>query len=110
MTGKGDGKGRAGNKNLNIRGTVGKNVMAFDETLMVDPNAKIGGSLTSFVENLGLEGSVGRDVLLFVAHASLAGKICGGVRARGDSLVISSTAVVYGPVPFQSHETPEVSP
>jgi len=110
ITGQVDGNVRAGNNNLTITGTVGKNVMAFDETLMVDPNAKIGGSLTSFVENLGLEGSVGRDVLLFVAHASLAGKIGGGVRARGDTLVISSTAVIDGPVHFEGHKPPEVSP
>jgi len=50
--------------------------------------------LTSFAEGLGLEGSVGRDVLAFFAHGSLAGKVGGSVRAKGDSLVIGSTAVI----------------
>jgi len=67
----------------------------------VEPSAKIGGSLTSFAEGLGLEGSVGRDVLAFFAHGSLAGKVGGSVRAKGDSLVIGSTAVIDGPVRFE---------
>src|SRR5216684_1815588 len=110
ITGQVDGNVRGANNNLTITGTVGKNVMVFEETLTLDANGKIGGSLTSFVENLGAEGSIGRDALLFFAHASLAGKIGGGVRARGDTLVISSTAVIDGPVHFEGHKPPEVSP
>ena len=109
ITGQVDGNVRGANNNLTITGTIGKNVMVFEETLTLDPSAKIGGSLTSFVENLGVEGSVGRDMLLFFAHATLAGKIGGGVRAKGDSLDISSTAVIGGPVRFEGRKQPEVS-
>src|SRR5260370_23987807 len=84
--------------------------MVFEETLRLDGNGKIGGSLTSFVESLGAEGGVGRDALLFFAHATLAGKIGGGVRAKGDTLVIGSTGVIDGPVHFEGHKPPEVSP
>src|SRR5260370_22642591 len=84
--------------------------MVFEETLRLDGNGKIGGSLTSFVENLGAEGGVGRDGLLFFAHGTLAGKIGGGVRAKGDTLVIGPTAVIDGPVHLEGHKTPEVSP
>jgi cytoskeletal protein CcmA (bactofilin family) len=110
ITGQVDGNVRGANNNLTITGTVGKNVMVFEETLTLDANGKIGGSLTSFVENVGAEGSVGRDALLFFAHANLAGKIGGGVHAKGDTLVISSTAVIDGPVHFEGHKPPEVSP
>ena len=110
ITGQVDGNVRGANNNLTITGTVGKNVMVFEETLTLDANGKIGGSLTSFVENVGAEGSVGRDALLFFAHANLAGKIGGGVRAKGDTLVIGSTAVIDGPVHFEGHKAPEVSP
>jgi cytoskeletal protein CcmA (bactofilin family) len=109
ITGQVDGNVRGANNNLTITGTIGKNVMMFDETLTVDPNAKIGGSLTSFAETLGVEGGVGRDMLLFFAHGTLAGKIGGAVRAKGDSLDISSTAVINGPVRFEGHKQPEVS-
>jgi len=110
ITGQVDGNVRGANNNLTITGTVGKNVMVFEETLTLDANGKIGGSLTSFVENLGAEGGVGRDALLFFAHGSLAGKIGGGVRAKGDTLVIGPTAVIDGPVHFEGHKPPEVSP
>jgi cytoskeletal protein CcmA (bactofilin family) len=109
ITGQVDGNVRGANNNLTITGTVGKNVMVFEETLTLDANGKIGGSLTSFAENVGAEGSVGRDALLFFAHATLAGKIGGGVRAKGDTLVIGSTGVIDGPVHFEGHKPPEVS-
>jgi len=84
-------------------------VLTFEETLTIDPAGKVGGSLTNFSANLGMEGSVGRDALLFVAHAHLEGKIGGGVRARGDSLSIGSGAVIDGPVHFEGRNRPEVS-
>jgi cytoskeletal protein CcmA (bactofilin family) len=109
ITGQVDGNVRGANNNLTITGTIGKNLMVFEETLTIEPTAKIGGSLTSFQEGLSLEGSVARDALLFFAHASLAGKIGGSVRAKGDSLVIGSTAVINGPARFEGHKQPEVS-
>jgi len=48
--------------------------------------------------------------LALFAHATLAGKIGGGVRAKGDTLVIGSTGVIDGPVHFEGHKPPEVSP
>jgi cytoskeletal protein CcmA (bactofilin family) len=110
ITGQVDGNVRGANNNLTITGTIGKNVMSFEETLTLDPNGKIGGSLTSFAENVGADGSIGRDALLFFAHGSLAGKIGGGVRAKGRTLVIGSTAVIDGPVHFEGDKPPEVSP
>ncbi len=109
ITGQVDGNMRGVNNNLTITGTIGKNLMVFEETLTIEPTAKIGGSLTSFQEGLSLEGSVGRDALLFFKHASLAGKIGGSVRAKGESLVIGSTAVIDGPARFEGHKQPEVS-
>lgn len=110
INGEVDGNVRAFNNNLTITGTVGRNVMAFNESLNIDSNAKIGRSLTAFVESLSVDGSVGRDALLFFAHANLAGKIDGGIRARGDSLVISSTAVIGGPVKYRGNKQAVVSP
>jgi cytoskeletal protein CcmA (bactofilin family) len=109
ITGQVDGNVRGANNNMTVTGTIGKNVMTFEETFTLDPNAKIAGSLTIFAANLGVEGSVGRDALLHFAHGSLAGKIAGGVRAKGDTLNISSTAVIDGPVHFEGNKAPEVS-
>jgi cytoskeletal protein CcmA (bactofilin family) len=110
IAGQVDGNVRGANNNMTITGTIGKNVMAFEETLTLDASGKIGGSLTSFGEGLGAEGSVGRDALLFFAHANLSGKIGGGVRAKGNTLAIGSTAVIDGPVKFEGSKPAEVSP
>jgi hypothetical protein len=110
ITGEVDGNIRGGNNNLTITGTVGKNVMVFEEMFTVDSNARIGGSITSFSESLSVDGSVGRDALLFFQNANLSGKIGGGIRAKGHSLVISSTAVIDGPVKYEGHKPADVSP
>lgn len=104
-----DGNIRTGNNNITISGTVSKNVMAFDQSFNLDSNGKIGGSLTCFSESLTAEGSVGRDALLFFARGILAGKIAGSVRARGDSLTITSSAAIDGPVHFEGNKEAEVS-
>ena len=109
ISGHVDGNVRGANNNLTITGTVSKNVLTFEETMTIDPAGKVGGSLTNFSANLGMEGSVGRDALLFVAHGNLDGKIGGGVRAKGDSLSIGSAAVIDGPVHFEGEKRPEVS-
>jgi cytoskeletal protein CcmA (bactofilin family) len=104
-----DGNVRGANNNMIIAGTIGKNVMTFEETFTIDPTAKIGGSLTNFAQSLGMEGNVGRDALLFFEHGSLAGKIGGEVRAKGDSLAIGPTAEIGGRVRFEGHNEAEVS-
>jgi len=78
INGQVDGNVRGANNNLTITGTVGKNVMVFEETLTLDANGKIGGSLTSFAENVGADGSIGRDALLFFG-----GKDCGRSPRQG---------------------------
>lgn len=110
VNGQVDGNVRSFNNNITITGNVGKNAMSFGESLTLDANGKVGGSLTSFGQTLNLDGTVGRDVLSFFEHASLAGKIRGGVRAKGDTLVIASTAVIGGPFHFEGNKQAEVSP
>lgn len=105
-----DGNFRGANNNLTISGTVAKNVTTFNETTILESNGKIGGSLTSFSDSLTIEGNVGRDALSFFGRATLAGKIGGGIRAKGETLNITSTAVIDGPVHFEGKKEPEVSP
>lgn len=110
ITGHVDGNVRGANNNMTISGTVGKNVMVFEQTFTVDSNAKVGGSLTTFVENLAVDGSVERDMLAHFQHANLSGRVGGGVKAKGHSLIIGATAVIDGPVKFEGHQQASVSP
>ena len=109
INGEVDGNVRTFNNNITITGNVAKNVMTFGETVTIDSNAKVGGSATCFCESLGMDGTVSRDLLLFIAHANLNGKVGGAVRAKGDTLVIGSTAVIDGAVHFEGNKQPEVS-
>lgn len=109
VNGQVDGNVRAFNNNLTVTGTVSKNLMSFAQSVSVDSNGKVGGSLTSFAESLNMDGSVGRDVLAYIARASLSGRVGGGVRDKGETLEIGSTAVIDGPVKFEGAKPPEVS-
>jgi len=110
INGQVDGNVRGACNNLTITGNVTKNATVFSQTFTLDGNGKLGGSLTSFSESFSQDGSVGRDMLLFFAHGTLAGKVAGAVRAKGDSLTISSSAVIDGPVRFEGHKQADVSP
>jgi cytoskeletal protein CcmA (bactofilin family) len=110
ISGQVDGNVRSFNNNLTITGSVGKNTTVFGETVTLDANGKVGGSLTSFAESLSVDGNVGRDMLLFFTHANLSGKTGGGIRAKGDSLIITSSAEIAGPIHFEGHNQAEVSP
>src|ERR1700682_3172451 len=110
VNGQVDGNIRAFTNTLTIRGTVAKNVLTFDESVDVESNAKIGGSLTIFVENLRLGGTLGRDLLVMGKHPTISGKVGGGVRAKVDTLTIDSTAEVDGPIRVEGNKEPDVSP
>jgi hypothetical protein len=55
-------------------------------------------------------GRLGRDVLFFGERLDVLGTIGGGIRAHGDALVIESSAEIGGPVHFEGHKAPDVSP
>src|SRR2546427_828398 len=95
---------------MTITGNVAKNVLAFTQVVTVDSAGKIGGSLTIFTEILSLDGRLGRDLLIFSKDARISGRIAGGIRAKGDTLDITSTAEVDGPVHFEGNKPPDVSP
>jgi cytoskeletal protein CcmA (bactofilin family) len=109
VTGEVDGNIRAFTNNLTISGNVTRNVLTFDESVNVDAAGKIGGSMTIFVKSLSLDGHLGRDLLIFSEHTGISGKVGGGVTAKGDSLDISSTAEIDGPVRFDGNKEPDVS-
>jgi cytoskeletal protein CcmA (bactofilin family) len=110
ITGQVDGNVRACTNNITISGNVTRNVLTFDESVNLDGAAKISGSMTVFVKSLSLDGHLGRDLLVFSEHTGISGTVGGGIRAKGDSLDISSTAVVNGPIRFEGGRPAEVSP
>ncbi|HXY25956.1 MAG TPA: hypothetical protein VEI73_14970 [Candidatus Acidoferrum sp.] len=110
INGQVDGNVRSACNNITITGNVAKNVMIFGQTVTLDANGKVGGSTTTFGESVNLDGNIGRDVLTFSAVADLGGKIGGGVRAKGETLIIGSGAVIDGPIHFEGNKPADVSP
>jgi cytoskeletal protein CcmA (bactofilin family) len=110
IRGQVDGNVRFFGNNVTVSGSVGKNMMVFNDFANVESGGKVGGSLTAFAGSVGLDGRVGRDLLLFVRLANISGTVGGGIRAKGDSMTINSTAEIDGPVHFEGHKAPDVSP
>jgi cytoskeletal protein CcmA (bactofilin family) len=109
ITGHVDGNVRSCTNNITISGDVTRNALTFAESANVDGAGKIGGSMTSFVKTLSLDGNIGRDLLVFSEHAGISGKIGGGIRAKGKSLDLASTAQVDGRVNYEGETAAEVS-
>jgi cytoskeletal protein CcmA (bactofilin family) len=110
VNGQVDGNVRAATNTLTIRGTVAKNVLTFDETVNLESNGKIAGSLTLFAESLNLDGAVERDILSMGKHIGINGKVDGDVRVKAEALTIGSSAEVHGPIHYNGDKPPDVSP
>src|SRR5437899_11730817 len=65
--------------------------------------------MTIFVENLSLDGSLGRDLLIFGKHLSVSGKVRGGIRMKGNALTINAGAEVDGAIRYEGENPAEVS-
>jgi cytoskeletal protein CcmA (bactofilin family) len=109
ISGQVDGNIRSFANNITITGTVDRSVTAFNEILTLDPNGKIGHSLTVFSSSLSLDGKVGRDVLTFFNDATVAGTIGGSLKAKGNSLTISSGAQIDGKSSFEGEKPATIS-
>jgi len=110
ITGHVDGNVRSCTNNITISGDVTRNAMMFAESTNIDGAGKVGGSITSFAKTLSLDGTVGRDLLAFGEHTGISGKIGGGIRMKGKSMDLTSTAQVNGHVYFEGGEEAQVSP
>ena len=108
VSGQIDGNIRGFLNNLTLPGTVGRNVMAWAQVVNVDSAGKVGRSLTTFCQTLGVDGKVGGDLVAFDQSTRIAGTIEGGVKAQGEMMTITGTAQVAGPVKFEGEVEPRV--
>ena len=105
-----DGNIRSAGNTAVISGSVGKNVLWFGDAVTVDTTGKVGGSVTMFGGTLAIDGSLGRDVLFYGEEVNLNGTVGGGVREKGHTLMIGSSAHVDGPVRYEGDKPANVSP
>lgn len=110
IRGQVDGNLRATGNNGIISGTVGRSVTWFGDSVSVDSRGKVGSSITMFGTNLAIDGHLGRDVLFFGDEIEVNGTVEGGIREKGNSLVIAPTGQVGGRIQFEGENEANVSP
>jgi cytoskeletal protein CcmA (bactofilin family) len=110
LTGRVDGNIRGYAGNVSLKGTVGRNVTVIGGEVVIDRDAKIGGSLVSFCGEESIDGQIGRDLLVFAGQVNITGTIAGSARIKGGELHIDSSAQIRGAVDFQGDKPAEVSP
>lgn len=109
VSGQVDGNVRAFTNNITITGTVEKSVMTMNEDVNIDSASKIGHNFTAFAQIVTLDGTVGRDVLTLFNQATISGTIDGNLKAKGDSLSISSRAQINGTSKFEGDKPADVA-
>jgi cytoskeletal protein CcmA (bactofilin family) len=103
-----DGSVRGFVNTVTVPGTIGRNLMAWAQVVNVDSRGKIGRSLTSFCQTLGVDGEVSGDIVSFNQSTRIAGTVNGGMQTKGELLTIKSTARITGPVKFEGEKEPRV--
>jgi cytoskeletal protein CcmA (bactofilin family) len=109
ISGQVDGNVRGFTNNISISGTVEKSVTTMNEIVTLESPGKIGHSFTAFAETLTLDGKVGRDVLTYFHQATISGTIQGNLKAKGQTLLISSGAQIDGRTSFEGDNPADVS-
>ena len=100
ISGQVDGNIRNFTNNLTITGIVEKNVLTFNEVVTLDSAGKVGGSLTAFSQNVGIDGHLGRDLVLFDGETTISGTVDGEVQVKGHDMTIVTSAKVGGPIHY----------
>jgi cytoskeletal protein CcmA (bactofilin family) len=109
IEGQVDGSVRGFCNNITISGTVDRSLMAWAQVIHVDSRGSVGRSVTSFSQTLSVDGKVARDMLIFNQSTRIAGSVGGDIKERGESLTVEDTAKVDGVIRFEGEKEPVVS-
>ena len=101
INGQVDGNIRSFANNVTITGSVGKNVLTINEVVNLDSAGKVGGSMTAIGESVGVDGHLGRDLVVFADQTLISGTVDGRIQAKGRTMSIGSAAQIAGPIHFE---------
>ncbi len=105
-----DGNVRSCGNTAVISGNLGKNIMWFGDAVTVDATGKVGGGVTMFGGTLAIDGHLNRDILFYGEEVNVNGAVGGGIREKGNMMIIGSNAQVDGPVKFEGNKPADVAP
>jgi len=109
IEGQVDGNVRGACNNVTISGTVERSLMVWAQVIHVDSRGTVGRSLTSFSQTLGIDGKVGRDLLIRNQSTRIAGSIGGNIDEKSETLMIEDSAQVSGTIKYEGNKEPVVS-
>ena len=109
IEGQVDGSVRGFCNNITVSGNVGRNLMAWAQVIHLDNRGSIGRTVTAFSQTLGIDGKVGRDLLVFNQTTRINGNIGGSIDEHSESLIIEDNAQVDGSVKYEGEREPTVS-
>ena len=105
-----DGNIRSAGNTAVISGTLGKNMTWFGDAVTVDSTGKVGGGITMFGGTLAIDGHLNRDILFFGEEINVNGSVGGGIREKGNMLIVGPNAQVDGAVKFEGNKPAEIAP
>ena len=109
VTGRVDGNVRSFGEFHDLGGIIARNVTLLGETIRLHSDAKVAGSFTSASETVTLDGSVGRDLLVFAETSEVNGTVGGDARLAGETIRIGPNAVIEGELRIHAGEEPDIS-
>ena len=109
IEGQVDGSVRGFCNNITISGNVDRSLMAWAQVIHIDNRGTVGRSVTSFSQTLSVDGKVARDMLIFNQSTRIAGSVGGDIKERGESLTVEESAKVDGVIRFEGEKEPVVS-
>ena len=109
IEGQVDGNVRGVCNNVTVTGNVERNLMIWAQVIHLDTRGTVGRSITSFSQTLGIDGKVGRDMLIFNQSTHIAGTVGGSIDEKSETLTIDDSAQIDGPVKFEGEKEPYVS-
>jgi cytoskeletal protein CcmA (bactofilin family) len=109
ISGQVDGNVRALTNNIAISGTVAKSVTTMNEDVRLDSSGKVGHNFIAFGQIVTMDGTVGRDVISMFDSATISGTVDGNLKAKGQSLTITSGAQINGRSQFEGEKSAVVA-
>src|SRR5258707_11983176 len=109
IEGQVDGNVRGACNNITVTENVQANLMIWGQVLHLDTRGTVGRSITSFSQTLGIDGKIGRDMLIYNQSTRISGTVGGSIDEKSETLTIEDSAQIDGPVKFEGEKEPHVS-
>jgi cytoskeletal protein CcmA (bactofilin family) len=110
IEGQVDGSVRGFCNNITVTGAVTRSLMIWAQVINIDSRGSVGRSVTSFSQTLSVDGKVGTDLLVYNQSTRISGTVGGNIVEHSETLTIEDSATIDGTVKFEGDKGPVVSP